>query len=114
MQTKTDEPLKTLKGQVLEYIDLKSEYIRLTAIEYAAKTASFMFSSVMQLLIIFMFVLFLTISVALFLGNYFHSYGMGFLATSLFFLLGLLCFMAFGKKIARNYIVRKIIEITKK
>ncbi len=114
MDINTNEPLKALKNQIMEYIDLKAEFIRLTAIEYVAKTASFIFSTVVQMFILFMFILFLAISVAFFIGSWLHSYGLGFLAASGIFLLWLVCFIAFGKKQVSNYIAHKIIEFTKK
>ncbi|NNM94759.1 MAG: hypothetical protein HKL88_04750 [Bacteroidia bacterium] len=114
MEANTNEPLKALKDQIMEYVDLKTEYLRLTAMEYVAKTTSFVFTTVVQVFILFMFVLFLAISLAFFAGSYFHSFGLGFLFSSGLFLLWLICFSIFGKKRMRNFIARKIISMNDK
>ncbi len=114
MDINTDEPLKALKSQIMEYIELKTELLRLTAAEYAAKTASFMFATVVQVFILFMFILFLAVSIAFFIGSWVHSYGLGFLISSGLFLLWFIGFIVFGKKRIRNLIARKIIEFTTK
>ena len=52
MDINTDQPLKTLKAQILEYIELKTEHTRLSLIEYVAKVASYLFAAIVGIIIL--------------------------------------------------------------
>ena len=67
MDINTDEPLKTLKAQILEYIELKTEYARLSSIEYIAKVASYLFAAIIGIIIISLVVLSIFISLLAYL-----------------------------------------------
>ncbi len=112
MDVNTEEPLKTLKAQILEYIELKTELTRLSLIEYIAKVASLIFAAIIGFILISLVFLSLFIALSFFIGQWIHSYGLGFLISAGFYLILLWYFSTIGRRQIRNYIVRKILEQT--
>jgi len=112
MDINTDQPLKALKAQILEYIEFKVEHTRLSVIEYVAKVASYLFAAIVGIIILSLVFLSLFIALSFFVGQWVHSYGLGFLISAAFYLLVLWYFVTIGRRQMRNYIIRKIIEQT--
>ena len=112
MDINTDQPLKALKAQILEYIELKTELTRLTIIEYVARVASIIFAAIIGVILISLVFLSLFIALSFFIGQWVHSYGLGFLISAVFYLMLLWYFSTIGRRQVRNYIVRKILEQT--
>jgi pilus assembly protein TadC len=112
MDINTDQPLKALKAQILEYIELKTELTRLSLIEYVAKVASLIFAAIVGMIILSLVFLSLFIALSFFIGQWVHSYGLGFLISAVFYLLLLWYFSTIGRRQVRNYIVKKILEQT--
>jgi hypothetical protein len=114
MDINTDQPLKALKAQILEYIELKTELARLSLVEYVAKIASFVFAAIVGIIIISLVFLSLFIALSFFIGQWVHSYGLGFLISAAVYLLILWYFVTVGRKKVQNYMIRKILEQTQK
>jgi hypothetical protein len=112
MDVNADQPLKALKDQVLEYIELKTELTRLSLIEYVAKVASYIFAAIVGMILISLVLLSLFIALSFFIGQWVHSYGLGFLISAGIYLLLLWYFATAGRKKAQNYMIRKIVEQT--
>ncbi len=112
MDINTEEPLKALKAQILEYIELKTEHTRLSVIEYIAKVASIIFAAIIGVILISLVFLSVFIALSFFIGQWVHSYGLGFLISAVFYLLLLWYFSTAGRKRVRNYIIKKILEQT--
>ncbi len=112
MEINTEQPLKALKEQLQEYIELKTELARLSLIEHVAKVASIIFVAIVGMLIISLFFLSLFITLSFFIGQLLHSYALGFLISSGVSLLILWYFIAIGSKQLRNFMIKKIIEET--
>jgi hypothetical protein len=112
MDIDTDQPLKTLKAQILEYIELKIELTRLSLVEHVAKVASVLFAAVVGVIIISLVFLSIFIAMSFFIGQWLHSYGLGFLISAGIYLFILLYFFTAGRKQLENYMVKKIIELT--
>ena len=112
MDINTDQPLKALKAQILEYIELKTELTRLSLIEYVAKVASLIFAAIIGFILVSLVFLSLFIALSFFIGQWVHSYGLGFLISAGFYLILLWYFSTIGRKQVRNYIIRKILEQT--
>ena len=112
MENTNDQPLKALKDQVTEYIELKSEHAKLGLIENSAKvTASF--SSILIITALVMFCLLsLLIACSFFLGQYLKSYGMGFLISAGIYLLLLVLFLLVWRKKLEGSVINKIIKLT--
>ena len=111
MDINTDEPLKALKDQVLEYIELKTELTRLSLIEYVAKVASFIFAAIVGIIILSLVFFSLFIALSFFIGQYLHNYGLGFLISTGIYLLLLWYFAVSGGKQVQKYMSRKIVEL---
>jgi hypothetical protein len=112
MDINTDQPLKALKAQILEYIELKTELTRLSLIEYIAKVASFIFAAIVGIIIIALIFLSVFIALSFFIGQWLHSYGLGFLISAGIYLLVLWYFVAFGRKKLQKYMIEKIVDLT--
>lgn len=110
MDIDTDQPLKALKAQILEYIELKTELTRLSLIEYAARIASYLFAAIVGIILISLVFLSLFIALSFFIGQWVHSYGLGFLISAGAYLLLLWYFATTGRKKIQNYMIRKILE----
>jgi hypothetical protein len=111
MDINTDQPLKALKDQVLEYIELKTELARLSLVEYVAKVASYIFAAIVAIIIITLVLLSLFIALSFFIGQCLHNYGFGFLISTGIYLLLLWYFVAIGGKQVQKYMSRKIVEL---
>jgi pilus assembly protein TadC len=112
MDINTDQPLKALKAQILEYIELKTELTRLSLIEYVAKVASFIFAAIVGIIIISLVFLSIFIAISFFIGQLVHSYGLGFLISAVIYLLILWYFATIGRRKVQNYMIKKILEQT--
>ncbi len=112
MDVNKDEPFKALKTQVLEYIELKTEFARLSVTEYVAKVASYIFAAIVGIIILSLVFLSLFIALSFFIGQWVHSYGLGFLISAGIYLLLLWYFATIGRRQIRNYMIRKILEQT--
>jgi hypothetical protein len=112
MENQEDQPLKVLKDQLTEYIELKSEHARLALIESTAKITAYFSSAVIVIILLMFFLLSVMVACSLFLGQYLHSYGMGFLISAGVYLLLLLLFLALWRKNAESSIINKIIQLT--
>jgi glucan phosphoethanolaminetransferase (alkaline phosphatase superfamily) len=114
MEINTDQPLKALKAQILEFIELKTELARLSLVEYVAKIASYVFAAIVGIIIISLIFLSVFIAISFFIGQWVHSYGLGFLISAAIYLLMLWYFVTIGRKQVQNYMIKKILEQTPK
>jgi pilus assembly protein TadC len=114
MDINTDQPLKALKAQILEYIELKTELARLSLIEYVAKIVSYIFAAIVGIIIISLVFLSIFIAISFFIGQWVHSYGFGFLISAVIYLFILWYFLTIGRKQIQNYMIKKILEQTSK
>jgi len=112
MDINTDQPFKALKAQILEYIELKTELARLSLIEYVAKIASFIFAAIVGIIIVSLVFLSIFIALSFFIGQWLHSYGLGFLISAGIYLLMLWYFVTIGRRQVQNYMIKKILEQT--
>jgi len=112
MDINTDQPLKALKSQILEYIELKTELTRLSVVEYITKVASYIFAAIVGIIILSLVILSLFIALSFFIGQWLHSYGLGFLISGGVYLLIFWYFVTIGRRQIQNYMIRKILEQT--
>jgi hypothetical protein len=112
MENPEDQPLKVLKEQLTEYIDLKSEQARLGLIENSAKVTAYFSSAIIIIALVMFCLLSLLVAGSFFLGQALHSYGMGFLISAGIFLLLLILFMSVWRKKSESSIINKIIQLT--
>jgi|ERR1700722_19458221 hypothetical protein len=112
MENNTDQPLKALKEQVTEYIDLKTEQTRLGLIENSAKVTAYLSSALIITALVMFCLLSLLVAGSFFLGQCLHSYGMGFLISAGVYLLLLILFLSMWRKKSETSIINKIIKLT--
>ena|SRR5271165_5159621 len=112
MENPNDQPLRVLKEQLTDYIELKREQARLGLVESGAKTAA-AFSSTLIIIALSMFCLLsLLVACSFFLGQYLHSYGLGFLISAGIYLVLLILFVLVWRKKSEVSIINKIIKLT--
>lgn len=112
MEADQQQPIKALKNQVTDYVELRSEHTKLSLIENTAKITAYLSSTLIIVILVLFLVLALFVSVSFFLGQLFGNYGLGFLISAGFYLLLLLLFFLGFKKKLELYIINKIIELT--
>jgi len=111
MDINTDQPLKALKTQILEYIELKTDHTRLSLVEYVAKITSYIFTAIIGIIIISFVFLLLFVVISFFIGQWLHSYGLGFLISAGIYMLIFWYFATIGRRQVQNYMIRKIVDL---
>jgi hypothetical protein len=112
MESSNDQPLTVLKEQLAEYIELKREQARLGLVETGAKTAAYFSSTIIIIALAMFCLLSLLVACSFFLGQYLHSYGLGFLISAGIYLILLILFMLVWRKKSESSIINKIIKLT--
>jgi hypothetical protein len=112
MEADKEQPIKALKIQVTEYVELKAEHTRLGLIESTAKITAYFASTLIIVVLILFFVLAMFVAVSFFIGQMLGSFGLGFLISGVIYLLVLGLFLLAFKKKLELYIINKIIDLT--
>ena len=112
MEDSRDQPLKVLKEQLTEYIELKTEQGRLSLIENSAKVTAYISSAVIIIMLVMLCFLSLVLACSFFIGQWLHSYGLGFLISAGIYLFLLLVFLLAYRKKSETTIMNKIIQLT--
>ncbi len=112
METPNENPLKVLKEQVTEYIDLRTEQARLEAIESMAKITAYSASTAISILLVLLCVMSLVVACSLFIGQWLHNYGLGFLISAGIYLILLLIYKYGIRKSSETSIMNRIIHLT--
>ncbi|HOS48298.1 MAG TPA: phage holin family protein [Bacteroidia bacterium] len=102
---------KELKKDISEYVDLKVEHTKLLAYEKIAKLISASTSYLLIGLFSFFAFLFLSFTVAFYLGNITGSTAMGFGIVTIIYLVILLAILIFRKKYFETGMTNKIIGV---
>jgi lipopolysaccharide export LptBFGC system permease protein LptF len=102
---------KELKKDISEYVDLRVEHTKLQAYEKIAKLTSAATSYLLIGLFSFFAFLFLSFTLAFYLGNITGSTTMGFGIVSIIYLVILISIFIFRKKYFENAITNKIIGV---
>ena len=102
---------KELKKDISEYVDLKVEHTKLLAYEKIAKLISASTSYLLIGLFSFFAFLFLSFTVAFYLGNITGSTAMGFGIVTIIYVIILLAILIFRKKYFENGMTNKIIGV---
>ena len=112
MENSHDQPLTVLKEQLTEYIELKTEQGRLSIIENSAKVSAYFSSALIIILLVMLCLLSLVVACSFFLGQWLHSYGLGFLISAGMYLFLLLIFLVTMRKNLETTIMNKVIKLT--
>jgi len=105
------DEINDLKKDVLEYIEVKLDLIRL----HTAENLSRMFSNVATIAVIgyllFFIILFISFAAAYFIGSLLDSNELGFLCVAGFYSLLLILILAFRKQIVERPVIKAIIRL---
>jgi hypothetical protein len=112
MENSHDQPLTALKEQLTEYIELKTEQGRLSIIENSAKVSAYFSSAIIIILLVMLCLLSLVVACSFFIGQWLHSYGLGFLISAGMYLLLLLIFLVAIRRNLETSIMNKVIQLT--
>ncbi|MCC8153159.1 MAG: hypothetical protein LIP01_02430 [Tannerellaceae bacterium] len=104
---------RSFKDKITDYADLKLEYLKLSSYEILGKAAGKLSYGLILILAGLGAVLFFLLATAFFLGELFHSFGLGFLCVTLFFVL-VIGLVVLNKTWIKTKIINKCLEgITK-
>jgi hypothetical protein len=105
------DDIKDLKKDVLEYIEVKFDLIRL----HTAENLSRIFSNVATIAIIgyllFIIVLFISFATGFYIGSLLDSNELGFLCVAGFYTLLLILFLTFRKQIVERPVIKAIVRL---
>ena len=105
------DDINDLKKDLLEYIEVKLDLIRL----HTAENLSRIFSNVAAVLVIgyllFFIILFVSFAGGLYIGSLLNSNELGFLCIAGFFALLLILFLAFRKQIVERPVIKAIVRL---
>jgi hypothetical protein len=105
------EDINSTKKDIQEYLEIKLDLIRL----HMAENISRMMSSAINLTIIgyllFFILFFLSFAAGYYLGSVFNSVELGFLCVAGFYIIILLIFLIFRKKIIEKTVIKAIVKL---
>lgn len=101
---------KENKKLVTEYLNTKFEIYRLSAIRIFSKSSGYLLWTIISLLLLFIFIIFLGLMTAFWLSEITGSYTRGLGLTALFILVLVTLLVLFRKALFINPIVRTIIK----
>lgn len=103
--------LTDLKEDLTEYLDLRMQFIKLSAFEKISKLSSALVSVIIILFFSLFGTLFIFITIAIYLGQLTDNRALGFAIVSAFFVVMLLLYFAFGKNTLERKITNKIVDV---
>ncbi len=105
------EDINTIRKDLLEYLEIKVDLIRL----HTAENISRMLSSAINMTIIgyllFFILFFLSFAAGFFLGSVLNSDELGFLCVAVFYIVILVIFLVFRKKIIERPVIKAIMKL---
>lgn len=108
------EELLSSAGETVEYakiyVEQQKEYFRLETSKRLAKTTSNLATVAVLAFLGFMVIIFFSIAVGFFLGNYWESFGLAFLAITFFYLIVAFLIFHYKKQIITNPILSLVIR----
>ena len=105
------EEINDIKKDVLEYLEVKLDLIRL----HTAENLSRMFSNVAIIAVVgyllFLIIIFLSFAAGFFIGSLLKSNELGFLCVAGFYFLLLILFLAYRKQIVERRVIKAVIRL---
>jgi uncharacterized membrane protein len=105
------DELNDIKKDVLEYIEVKVDLIRI----HTAENLSRIFSNVAIIAVagylLFLIVIFLSFAAGFFIGSKLNSNELGFLCVAGFYLLLLILFLAYRKHIVERPVIKAVVRL---
>lgn len=101
---------KELKNDILEYLELRTELIKLSLIEITAKATTSLVSAISLMVLFIFFLFFLFLALGFYLGDLLGSPFKGFGIIALFYMILIILFILIKKKNIEQPLTDKIIE----
>jgi uncharacterized membrane protein len=105
------DEINDIKKDVLEYIEVKLDLIRL----HTAENLSRIFSNVAIIAVagylLFLIVIFLSFAAGFFIGSKLNSTELGFLCVAGFYFLLLILFLAYRKQIVERPVIKSVVRL---
>jgi hypothetical protein len=105
------DEINDIKKDVLEYIEVKLDLIRL----HTAENLSRIFSNVAIIAVagylLFLIVIFLSFAAGFFIGSRLNSTELGFLCVAGFYFLLLILFLAYRKQIVERPVIKSVVRL---
>jgi hypothetical protein len=100
-----------LRKDLREYLEVKVDLVRLHLAENLSRILSNMASSAIIGYLLFLIIMFLSLTAGYFIGSRLNSTELGFLCVSGFYVMLLIIFLLLRKKIVEKPVVRTIIRL---
>ena len=111
MEEKDENEIGKLRKQAQEYVDLKLNILKLEIYEKLSLIGASMISSFIIIILILCFIMSVFLAFAFYLGELFHSYGLGFLVSGLIYIVLLILFVMLFRKPLKTFIINKTIQL---
>lgn len=103
MENNSEQLFNKIKKDVTTYFELKLEYLKLSTYERTGKVLGVLSYGIVLLFTAFFAFLFIFLALGFFLGDVFHSQGLGFISVAVLYLIVILVIM-----LNKNKIVDKV------
>ncbi len=111
MKDTISDNISGLVENIKNYITAKADLYLLTTFEKVGKFQSYLLSSIIMILIVFFSVFFITIALALWLGELVDSPKWGFVIMAGFYLLFAVIFYVFKKQLIDRNVIKNLMKI---
>jgi hypothetical protein len=105
------EDINSIRKDVQEYLDIKVDLIRLHTAESISRMMSSVITSVIVGYLLFFILVFLSFAAGFYFGSVFNSNELGFLLVAGFYMILLLSFLLFRKKIVERPVIKSIMKL---
>lgn len=100
-----------IRKDVLEYIDIKLDLIRLHTAENLSRIFSNIATKAVIGYLLFLIIIFLSFSAGFYLGSLFNSIELGFLSIAGLYIILLILFLIFRKKIIERPVIKAMVRL---
>jgi hypothetical protein len=105
------DEINDLRRDVQEYIEVKLDLIRLHTAENLSRILSNTAAAAVIGYLLFLIIMFISLSAGFFIGSRLNSNELGFLCVAGFYMVLLLLFLVFRKRIIERPVVRSVMKL---
>jgi hypothetical protein len=111
MEEKHENEIGKMRKQTSELVDIKIALVKLEVYEKVSMIGASIISGMIVMILILFFITSLFLSFALYLGELFQSFPLGFLLSGAIYLLLLLLFLFLFRRPMKAFIINKTIQL---
>ncbi len=105
------ENIDNIRKEILEYVEVKLDLIRLHTAEHLSRLLSNVSTLVITGYLLCLILMFLSFAAGFFLGSLLHSNEAGFLCVAGFYLLILIIFLIFRRQIIERPVIKAVVKL---